>query len=148
MSCWFSPLGFESLNYFQSRFHSQASPSFTTTHNLFLSCYCYHPSPLLSAITLSSTCFVYMQPFEQVIHEEIQFWIWVSTCNKETGKSILTFLTSYLMDSLILLKLGRGCSGHVCTLASPFRIASTSSVSLQRSRTPTTKSLHCIDNFL
>lgn len=63
-------------------------------------------------------------------------------------KEELTFLTSYLIASLILLRLGRWCSGHKWMFTSPFRIASTSSVSLHRSSTPTTKSLHCIDNFL
>lgn len=62
-------------------------------------------------------------------------------------KEELTFLTSYLIASLILLRLGLWCSGHKWMLTSPFRIASTSSVSLHRSSTPTTKSLHCMDNF-
>ena len=65
--------------------------------------------------------------------------------SKEIGQ---TFLTSYLMANLTRLSPGRlGSSGRAWS-TSPFKMASTSSVSLHKSRTPTTKSLHCIDSFL
>ena len=54
----------------------------------------------------------------------------------EVGK--LTFLTSYLMASLIRLRLGRWWSDQTWKFTSPFKIASTSSVSRHRSSTPTT----------
>lgn len=73
---------------------------------------------------------------------------WFCDAERPGGAGKLTFLTSYLMASLIRLRLGRWWSDKTWKFTSPFKIASTSSVSRHRSSTPTTKSLHCIDNFL
>lgn len=70
-----------------------------------------------------------------------QILFWSYWCAK------LTFLTSYLMASLTRLRQGRWCSEGGFWSTSPFRMASTSSVSRHRSSTPTTKSLHCMDSF-
>ena len=59
-----------------------------------------------------------------------------------------TFLTSYLMANLTRSRQGRLWSLGGALSTSPFKMASTSSVALHWSNTPTTKSLHCMDNFL
>lgn len=60
---------------------------------------------------------------------------------------IFTFFSSYFIASFKRKRLGRPGSSKVSS-SSPFRMASTSSVLRHRSRSPTTKSLHCIESFL